>query len=99
MSTEEFEVVCGDANQGGNIEITYKGGCRKKINIKDAYRCVGCGGWFHLDCIIKHFQLEECHDNARRALAIIRKSTRSAVIRRLCEEGIKPTVQTKKKGF
>lgn len=59
------KVICGEANKGGNIMLTYKGGCRKKINIKDAYRCVGCGGWFCRECLIKHFKLEKDHDWGR----------------------------------
>lgn len=59
------EVTCGDANPTGNVALTYKGGCMKKIDIHDAYRCTGCGGCFHKDCILKHFELEKKHDYGR----------------------------------
>ena len=60
-----MKVECGDANPNGNIALKYKGGCGKELNIKDAYRCVGCGGWFHKECILKHFKLEKKHDIGR----------------------------------
>jgi len=84
-------VKCGDANPKGNVMLTYKGGCTKELDVTEAYRCVGCGGWFHLDCILKHFQLEEGHDISRTALKKIRKLTRSKKIKNLCNEGLKPT--------
>ena len=59
------EVECGNANLKGNVALTYKGGCGKKLNIKDAYRCGGCGGWFHKECMYKHFELEKEHDYGR----------------------------------
>jgi len=60
-----MKVTCGDANPNGNVLLTFKGGCRKELNIKDAYRCTGCGGWFHKDCILKHFEQEKAHDFGR----------------------------------
>ena len=62
------KIECGNANPKGNIWLNYKGGCRKWIDIKDSYRCVGCGGWFHKECIVKHFELEEEHDIGRNNL-------------------------------
>lgn len=59
---------CGDANPKGNIELFYKGGCRKELKMKDAYRCVGCGGYFHKECILKHFELEKECDIGRNNL-------------------------------
>lgn len=56
---------CGDANPKGNIAFTFKGGCLKEVFIKEAYRCTGCGGWFHKQCILKHFELEKEHDFGR----------------------------------
>lgn len=56
---------CGDANPNGNVSLTFKGGCRKELLLKDAYRCTGCNGWFHKDCILKHFELEKEHDFGR----------------------------------
>jgi len=91
------KVICGNANPKGNIEITYKGGCRKELNIKEAYRCVGCGGWFHLDCILKHFELEAGHDVARNALKSIHRRTTDEKIKTLCDKGLKPTKPFKKK--
>jgi hypothetical protein len=67
-----MKVRCGDANPNGNVWFLFKGGCGKDLDIKDAYRCTGCGGFFHLDCIFKHFELEEGHDYARNALAKIK---------------------------
>lgn len=86
-----MKVVCGDANPGGNVAFTFKGGCRKEVDITDAYRCVGCGGWFHYDCILKHFEEEFDHDKARSALKQIKDSTTSDTIRAICDEGLKPT--------
>lgn len=60
-------VTCGDANPTGNVALSYKGGCMKKLDIHDAYRCTGCSGWFHLDCILRHFKLESEHDIGREA--------------------------------
>lgn len=59
------KVKCGDANPKGNIALTYKGGCGKELDMKDAYRCTGCGGWFHKECLIKHFEMEKDHDWGR----------------------------------
>ena len=63
-----MKVICGDANPNGNISLTSKGGCGKELDIIDAYRCTGCGVYFHLDCIYKHFEEEEKHDVARNCL-------------------------------
>ena len=62
------KVICGDANPKGNIQFTYKGGCRKEIKMKDAYRCTGCGGWFCLEHILEHFKREKEHDVGRNEL-------------------------------
>ncbi|MDD4410842.1 MAG: hypothetical protein PHE32_04015 [Candidatus Shapirobacteria bacterium] len=93
-----IKVTCGDANPNGNIAFTYKGGCRGELDITEAYRCVGCGGWFHLDCILKHFELEEGHDNARNALRKIKDSIKSDKILitedrliEICEKGLEKT--------
>lgn len=58
-------VICGDANAGGNITLHYKGSCGHKLDMHEAYRCTGCSGWFHKDCIIEHFKLEADHDWGR----------------------------------
>lgn len=63
-----MKLKCGDANPKGNVELTYKGGCRKELDIIEAYRCVGCGGYFHKKCIIDHFKLEKEHDFGRNEL-------------------------------
>jgi len=59
------KIRCGNANPKGNIELFYKGACKKELEIEDAYRCTGCGGWFHKDCILEHFKLEKKHDVGR----------------------------------
>lgn len=59
---------CGDANPGGGIKFLFKGGCDKELETEDAYRCVGCGGYFHRDCIFNHFESEAGHDYSRFAL-------------------------------
>lgn len=56
---------CGDANPKGNIQLFFKGACKKELKVKDIYRCTGCGGRFHKDCILKHFELEKQHDYGR----------------------------------
>jgi len=68
-----MKVICGDANPHGNIAMTSKGGCGKELDIRDAYRCTGCGVFFHLDCIYNHFEEEEGHDVARNALKKIKQ--------------------------
>jgi len=83
-----MKVRCGDANPKGNISLFYKGGYKKELNIENAYRCVGCGGWFHLDCILKHFELEEGHDVARNALRKIKDYTKDKTIIEICEYGL-----------
>jgi hypothetical protein len=67
-----MKIKCGDANPKGNILMLFKGGCGNELDIKDAYRCTGCGGFFHLECIFKHFELEKDHDYARSALTKIK---------------------------
>lgn len=63
-----MKAICGDANPKGNVMMIYKGGCRKEIDITEAYRCTGCGGYFHLECIKKHFEMEKQHDVGRNNL-------------------------------
>lgn len=58
-------ILCGNA--GENVYLTFKGGCRGDLTYQDCYRCTGCGGRFHKDCILKHFELEEQHDWGRQA--------------------------------
>lgn len=65
------KLSCGDANSNGNVAIWYKGGCQKRLVMKDSYRCTGCGGWFHFDCIFNHFELERDHSRAHNALKVI----------------------------
>jgi len=62
---KDYQVKCGDANPKGNIALNYKGGCGKKGLKTQMYRCVGCGGWFHKECLIEHFKQEENHDWGR----------------------------------
>lgn len=70
-----MKIKCGDANPNGNVYFTAKGGCMKEVDLKDAYRCTGCGVFFHLDCIFNHFEMEAGHDYARNALAKIKRYT------------------------
>lgn len=58
-------IKCGDANPNGNVFAFFKGGCKKMIDKLEAYRCTECGGWFHKECILKHFELEKEHDWGR----------------------------------
>lgn len=98
-----MKVTCGDANPTGNIALFYKGGCGKQLDVRESYRCTGCGGWFHHDCILKHFEEEEGHDVARNSLKRIKESVGSKNILitperivEICEEGLaKPTPKTK----
>ena len=87
--SEQLQVICGDATKNGNVELTYKGGCRKQLDITEAYRCIGCGGYFHYDCIMKHFEEEEAHDVARNALKKIKINTDDHKILLFCEEGLR----------
>lgn len=59
---------CGDANPNGGIQFFFKGACKKTLKNEDAYRCLGCDGYFHRDCILNHFELEENQDYSRYAL-------------------------------
>ena len=70
--TQMKKIKCGDANPEGNVEMFFKGGCKKELDFADAYRCTGCGGYFHLDCIFEHFELEAGHDYSRNALRKIK---------------------------
>lgn len=63
-----MKIKCGDANPNGNVWMFAKGGCGKEVELKDAYRCTGCGVFFHLDCIFNHFEMEKGADYARNAL-------------------------------
>ena len=66
MEDKMNKIQCGNANPKGNVSLFYKGGCKKELELKDAYRCTGCGGWFHKECILKHFELEREHDYGRK---------------------------------
>ncbi len=57
---------CGDANPNGNVSLMYKGNCGQDLLLAEAYRCTGCNGWFHKECIFKHFELEKEHDWGRK---------------------------------
>lgn len=84
---------CGQAGNG--IYLLMKGGCGEEVSIEDSYRCTGCGKWFHLDCILKHFELEEGHDNARYYLKKIQERTTDNMVKRYCRRGLekqKPTI-------
>jgi hypothetical protein len=41
------------------------GGCGRPMLWTIAYRCVGCGRWFHRSCILSHFSLTR-HDRTER---------------------------------
>lgn len=56
-------IKCGNA--GDNVVLTFKGGCSHELTYEDAYRCTGCDGRFHKNCIIRHFELEKDHDWGR----------------------------------
>jgi len=58
-----MKLICGNASD--NLYLTFKGGCRKLLEIESCYRCTGCGGRFHKDCILEHFKLEATHDWGR----------------------------------
>lgn len=81
-------VKCGDANPKGNIALYYKGGCRGKLELKDAYRCASCGGWFHLDCLLNHFEEEKGHDNARYYLKKILETSKENTIKNFAKKGL-----------
>ena len=80
------KVKCGDANPNGNVWFKAKGGCMEELDIKDAYRCTGCGVFFHLDCIFEHFEQEEGHDYARNSL----KNIRDLAVRSLVKNDLRP---------
>lgn len=81
-------IKCGDANPKGNVAFYYKGACHKDVSLEEAYRCTGCGGRFHLDCIFNHFEQEEGHDVARNALKKIQERTKDNMVKRWCRQGL-----------
>lgn len=85
---KEGMVTCGDANPKGNIAFYYKGSCGLQLSIKDAYRCTGCGGWFHRDCIFKHFEEEKDHSIVHNCLKEIEKISNDEGILHLCKKGL-----------
>lgn len=97
--------ICGDANPNGNISFRFKGSCGKPVPFKDAYRCTGCGGFFHRDCIFEHFEKEEGHSVAHNALRKIKDQMDRAFttnteigwskIRQWCDEGLSREFQRK----
>lgn len=100
--TKYMKIKCGDANPNGNISLFYKGGCKQELNIEEAYRCVGCGGWFHYECILSHFRLERGHDNARYSLEKIKygltkkNKYKESTIIKLCDDGLRPNEKLNK---
>jgi len=88
-------VRCGDANPNGNISFYFKGSCKKELPMQDAFRCTGCGGWFHRECIFEHFESEEGHSKAHNALRKIKQyigktmtTMEVSPIKKLCNEGL-----------
>lgn len=82
---------CGEV--GGNVSLLMKGGCGKPVDLEDAYRCTGCGKWFHLDCIFNHFEQE--HDDARYYLKLIEDRTSDPINKKYCKLGLerkKPSI-------
>lgn len=69
-------IRCGDANPNGNVSLSFKGGCGKEVDFDDMYRCTGCGGRFHRECIFDHFEFEEGHSVAHRSLHKIREKVK-----------------------
>lgn len=63
LKKEEYSRKCGV--MGGNVYLRFKGGCEKEDDVKNMYRCGGCGGWFHKECLYKHFESEKEHDYGR----------------------------------
>lgn len=61
--TKSNKILCGNAGNG--IYLTFKGGCHEELTYNECYRCTGCGGRFHKDCIMEHFKLESNHDWGR----------------------------------
>ena len=93
-------VKCGYANPNGNVTFTFKGGCGKPVSLKDCYRCTGCGGRFHRNCIFDHFEKEKGHSRAHHALKKIKEyvmlpySGQSfSDIGAMCDEGLDITPQ------
>jgi hypothetical protein len=90
-----MKIKCGDANPGGNVFMRFKGGCGEELDIRDAYRCTGCGGFFHLDCIFKHFELENKHDYAHNSLRRLAKFIK----KRLTDKDVASALRLIKKGL
>lgn len=88
-----MEKECGQAGEG--IRLLMVGACGKPVSIEEAYRCIGCGKWFHLDCIFNHFEQEEGQDNARYYLKKIEERTKDNIVKRYCRLGLerkKPSI-------
>lgn len=88
-------MICGDANPKGNLSMWFKGSCKDLLKPDDAYRCTGCGGYFHRDCIFNHFEQEENHSKTHKALRDILNianaemdGTSLAKIAFICRQGL-----------
>ena len=87
---------CGQAGEG--ISLLMVGACGKDVELEEAYRCTGCGKWFHFDCIFNHFELDK--GTAHNSLFEIKKMIKDYLfdrkeMMRLCNKGLKrakPTI-------
>lgn len=89
---EEGKMVkkCGDAGL-----LKMKGACGEEVSLEEAFRCIGCGKWFHLDCIWDHFEQEEGQDRARFYLKKIQERAKDKLTKRYCRLGlerVKPSI-------
>lgn len=85
-------LFCGDANKGGDIALWFRGACKESIELEKSFRCTGCGGWFHFDCIFDHFEQERDHSIAHNALRRILDcidTLKPDEVRIIAQEGLK----------
>lgn len=65
-------VICGSTYQDPELNACIEAlrenegyevglGCKRRLKVMYAYRCVDCGRWFHRDCILKHFAVNGDH--------------------------------------
>lgn len=81
---------CGNAAEG--ISLLMAGACGKEVKLEEAYRCTGCGKWFHFDCMFNHFELDKgtAHNSLCEIKKLLKENTfdKKEIIK-LCNKGLK----------
>lgn len=59
LKVKDINFTCGRIS---NRQAPFEGGCERKIEFTEAYRCSDCCVFFHRDCIRKHFDQKPIQD-------------------------------------